>query len=149
MNCLMSGLIGIGLLGASISTMLVTKEQTDQLRQVLSPELASKYDTIVKERTLHYIQGLLIGMIIAYFVLGFVMKNPNRFYRISAFFGITLFTTALYYLLMPKSDYMLNHLKGSKENKAWLSVYKTMKYRYLIGFVLGALAAIPFANALC
>jgi uncharacterized membrane protein YfcA len=77
------------------------------------------------------------------------MKTTNRFYRISLFFGITLFTTALYYLLMPKSDYMLNHLKTEEENKAWLSVYKTMKYRYLIGFVLGALAAIPFATALC
>jgi len=40
-------------------------------------------------------------------------------------------------------------LKTEEENKAWLSVYKTMKYRYLIGFVLGALAAIPFATALC
>ena len=149
MNCFLSGLIGTGFLGASIATMLVTKEQTDQLRQVLNPELASKYDAIVKERTSHYIQGLLIGMIISYFVLGFVMKTPNRFHRISTLFAITLFTTALYYLLMPKSDYMLNHLKGTDENKAWLSVYKTMKYRYLIGFVLGALAAIPFANALC
>jgi len=149
MNCLLSGLIGTGLLGASISTMLVTKEQTDQLRKVLSPELASKYDTIVKERTSHYIQGLLIGMVVAYFILLYVMKTTNRFYRISLFFGITLFTTALYYLLMPKSDYMLNHLKTEEENKAWLSVYKTMKYRYLIGFVLGALAAIPFATALC
>lgn len=149
MNCFVSGLIGIGLLGASISTMLVTKEQTDQLRNTLSPELAAKYDTIVKERTTHYIQGLLLGMIISYFILLNVVKTTNRFHRISTFFAITLFTTALYYLLMPKSDYMLNHLKGTEENKAWLSVYKTMKYRYLIGFILGALAAIPFANALC
>ncbi len=148
MNCFVSGLFGVGLLGASIATNMATHEQTDKLRQVLSPELITKYDAIVKERTSHYIQGLILGMIIAYVIL-YHLKTTNRFHRISLFFGITLFTTALYYLLMPKSDYMLNHLKSEDENKAWLSVYKTMKFRYLIGFVLGALAAIPLGNALC
>ncbi len=148
MNCFISGLFGVGLLGASIATNMATHEQTDKLRQVLSPELITKYDAIVKERTSHYIQGLILGMIIAYVIL-YHLKTTNRFHRISLFFGITLFTTALYYLLMPKSDYMLNHLKSEDENKAWLSVYKTMKFRYLIGFVLGALAAIPLGNALC
>lgn len=144
---------------------MTTHEQTDQLRQVLSPELAAKYEAIVKERISHYIQGLILGMIIAYAVL-YHVRTTGRFHRISLFFGITLFTTALYYLLMPKSDYMLNHLKTSptsgaalrvnfvraktaEENAAWLSVYKTMKFRYLIGFVLGALAAIPLGNLLC
>ncbi len=148
MNCFVSGLIGTGFIGASILTMSATQEQTDSLRRVLSPQIAAKYDLIVKERTGHYIQGLLIGILIGYFIL-LKVSSSNRYHRISMFFGITLFVTALYYLLMPKSDYMLNHLKTPEENKAWLSVYKTMKYRYLIGFVLGALAAIPIGNALC
>jgi hypothetical protein len=148
MNCFTSGLIGIGFIGASTFTMLATKEQTETLRRKLSPELAAKYDAIVKERTTHYIQGLLIGMLLAYIIL-INSSITNRFHRVSLFFGITLFSTALYYLLMPKSDYMLNHLKTKEENQAWLSVYKTMKYRYLIGFVLGALAAIPLGNSLC
>lgn len=148
MNCFMSGIAGIGLLGASIATNMATHQETEKLRQILSPELAAKYDAIVKERTTHYIQGLLIGLILSYFILNRV-NITNRFHRISLFFGITLFTTALYYLLRPKSDYMLKHLKTAEENKAWLSVYKTMKYRYPIGFVLGAAAAIPLGNALC
>ncbi len=148
MNCFVSGLFGVGLLGASIATNLATHQETDKLRQILSPELAAKYEAIVKERTSHYIQGLILGIIIAYAVL-YNLRTTNRFHRISLFFGISLFTTALYYLLMPKSDYMLNHLKTEEENKAWLSVYKNMKFRYLIGFVLGAAAAIPLGNALC
>jgi uncharacterized membrane protein YfcA len=148
MNCFISGLFGVGLLGASIATNMTSKEQTDKLKSVLSPELAIKYDKIIKERTTHYIQGLLIGMLLAYIIL-LNYNITNRFHRISLFFGITLFSTALYYLLMPKSDYMLNHLKTKEENQAWLSVYKTMNYRYLIGFVLGALAAIPLGNVLC
>lgn len=148
MNCFVSGIIGLGFIGSSFLTMQATKEQTDSLRRVLKPELVEKYDKIVKERSAHYIQGLLIGILVSYLLLS-NSKIINRFHRMSLFFGITLFTTAIYYLLMPKSDYMLNHLKTPEENKAWLSVYKTMKYRYLIGFVLGALAAIPIGNALC
>jgi hypothetical protein len=52
-------------------------------------------------------------------------------------------------MLMPKSDYMLNHLKTSEENKKWLNVYNSMKSRYFIGFVLGILATIPLARTLC
>jgi hypothetical protein len=50
---------------------------------------------------------------------------------------------------MPKSDYMLNHLKTPEENRKWLQVYNTMKNRYYLGFLLGILAAIPLANVLC
>jgi hypothetical protein len=65
------------------------------------------------------------------------------------FTAVTLGIGVLYYLLMPKSDWMLLHLKTADENKAWLEVYKTMKQRYLIGMILGAAASVPFANALC
>ncbi len=67
----------------------------------------------------------------------------------SLFLAVTLLTTVMFYSLMPKSDYMLNHLKTEEENKAWLEVYKTMKQRYFVGLVVGALAAVPLANALC
>ena len=38
---------------------------------------------------------------------------------------------------------------SEEEIKAWLEVYKTMKYRYFIGFVFGLLSAIPLTNSLC
>ena len=50
---------------------------------------------------------------------------------------------------MPKSDYMLNHLTTQEENKAWLEVYKQMQQKYLIGFILGSLSAIPLSLILC
>jgi succinate dehydrogenase/fumarate reductase cytochrome b subunit len=58
-------------------------------------------------------------------------------------------TGVVFYFLMPKSDYMLNHLKTEEQNKAWLEVYKTMKQRYFLGFLFGALAAVPFAHSFC
>jgi hypothetical protein len=148
MNCYVSGILGTAMLAASISTMTVTKEQHDVLRKVLSDDLDKVYENIIAERRNHYIIGLVLGLALSYTVLKF-LKISNRFHRMSLFVLITLVTGGLFYSLMPKSDYMLNHLKTEEENKRWLEVYKTMKQRYLIGFIFGALAAVPLANALC
>jgi uncharacterized protein YacL len=148
MNCYLSGLLGLAMLGGSVATMTVSEEQHANLREVLSDELDKKYDAIVKERRNHYIIGLVLGIVLSYFVLQLVKIN-NRFHKMSLFLAVTLLTTVMFYSLMPKSDYMLNHLKTEEENKAWLEVYKTMKQRYFVGLLVGALAAVPLANALC
>ena len=148
MNCIAAGVLGVAMLGASVSTMSVSEEQHNMLRKTFSDELDEIYGNIVIERRNHYVQGLLLGALIAYFVL-LLVKVSNRFHKMSIFITITLMTGVVYYFLMPKSDYMLNHLKTPEQNKAWLEVYKTMKQRYFLGFVLGALAAVPLAYAMC
>lgn len=147
MNCYLSGMMGIGLLAGSGLTLSVDAQQHEKMKQVLSPELITTYENIVIERN-QYIQGLVIGLIIS-FIVFYNYKINNRFFKITAFLTITLTIAVVYYMLMPKSDYMLNHLKTEKENKVWLEIYKTMKFRYFMGFLLGALAAIPFANVMC
>ncbi len=148
MNCIISAVLGFALLGGSIMTLSVDEGQHEYLRSKFSGELAQVHENIVKERRNHYIQGLILGLLIAV-VISFKFTTVNRFYIIMMFTAVTMGFGALYYLSMPKSDYMLNHLKTADENKAWLKVYKTMKHRYLIGMILGAAAAVPFANALC
>lgn len=148
MNCFLSGVLGVAMLGGSLSTMTVSEEQHIKLREVLSDELDQIHEKIVIERRNQYIQGILLGTLLA-FVATSLMKLNNRFHKISLFVLVTLLTAVLYYSLMPKSDYMLNHLKTEEQNKAWLEVYKTMKQRYFLGLVLGGLAAVPFAYAMC
>ncbi len=148
MNCIAAGVLGIAMLGASVSTMSVSEEQHNMLRKTFSDELDEIYGNIVVERRNQYVQGILLGVLIAYFV-SLLVKVSNRFHKMSIFITITLMTAVVYYFLMPKSDYMLNHLKTPEQNKAWLEVYKTMKQRYFLGFVLGALAAVPLAYAMC
>jgi cytochrome bd-type quinol oxidase subunit 1 len=50
---------------------------------------------------------------------------------------------------MPKSDYMLRHLSTKEQQETWLDIYKTMKERYMIGFLLGVISSIPASFALC
>jgi hypothetical protein len=148
MNCYLSGIIGLGMLGATISTMSVSEEQNNILRQKFSEKLDEIYNKIVIERRNLYYQGLILGIIISFFSLKF-LGIKNRFHKITYFLAISIPISVMYYFLMPKTDYMLNHLKTTEENKAWLEVYKTMRQRYFLGFLFGSLSAIPIAYSLC
>ncbi len=147
-GCYLSAIIGFALLGGSFATLTVTTQQHDVLRRVLSPELDQIHTKIAVERRNLYIHGILFGVVLS-IVLLYCANIKNRYFKVSAFFAITLTTSVFYYMLMPKSDYMLNHLKTPAENKAWLYVYNTMKTRYLIGMLLGAAASLAFSFMLC
>ena len=71
------------------------------------------------------------------------------FHKVVVFIAITLIVCIVYYSVMPKSDYMLNHLKTKEQVDAWLDVYLTMKQRYMFGFILGILSSIPLGLSMC
>ena len=148
MNCLLFAILGLGLLGGSFAISTMTQEQHTKLRTLFSKELANKYDDIVKERRNHYIIGIVLGIIISFIVI----KNSNisnYLTRMAIFLSITLGSGIIIYMILPKSDYVLNHLKSPEENKKWLEVHQYMKNRYFIGFGLGILAALLFGNIIC
>ena len=148
MNCYISAILGLALLGGSLATLSVSEEQHNILRKVFSDELDKKYENIITERRNHYIIGLLIGFILSYITLN-IFHISNYFTRITLSLSIILGSAVIFYTVMPKSDYVLNYLKTPEENKKWLDMYKTMKTRYLIGLILGFLSAIPLSKLLC
>jgi uncharacterized protein YacL len=148
MDCYIFGLSGLALLGGSIATLTVSKEQHNILRNVFSDKLDKKYENISNERRNHYIIGLVMGIIISLIVVKNV-SIVNYFKRVMLFLTITFATAIIFYSIMPKSDYMLNYLKTPEEISKWLDVYKTMKTRYFMGFILGLLAAIPISHISC
>ncbi len=148
MNCYVSAVVGGGLLAGSAFTLTVSDDLRNQLKEKLSPELDVVYDNINAERRNQYIQGLILGFLLSVLFLNY-RKIGNRFYKIMTSVSITFLFAVLYYTLMPKSDYMLNHLKTEEQNKAWLEIYKTMKFRYFMGLLLGAVAIVPLANSMC
>ncbi len=150
MDCFESALLGIGLLGASVYTSFVPKEEVHMLKNMLSGDTLNAYKNINKERFTQYFQGLALGFLLVILINNFYGDMiTNSFHKTTLFLLIVMSVSLLYYMMMPKSDYMLNHITTEKENKAWLHVYKTMKNRYLVGFLLGALASIPLSNAYC
>ena len=61
--------------------------------------------------------------------------------------AITLTTNYLYYILAPKTTYMIQHLDNREQNEAWLHIYRTMQVKYHTGLVLGIVAIMIFAYA--
>jgi hypothetical protein len=148
MNCYVSAIIGIGMMIASFSTMSISKKQTDIFKKVLSTTQINIYDKIIHERRNQYFQGLILGLFLSYIISKFIKIN-DKYFHIVFSLAITVITSVIYYSLMKKKDYMLNHLKTVDENKAWLKIYRKMRHTYLLGFIIGSLSSLPISYALC
>jgi hypothetical protein len=148
-SCTTWTLIGLAMIGATFSTMSVSESQNQRLTAQLSPELASIYEDIVEERRDLYMQGLLLGILIAITLVKSHAFTNNHTHKLAFFVAVTTIISVVYYMLMPKTHYMLDYLKTPAQTQAWLSMYKTMQRRYFWGFVLGTLSAIPIAYAYC
>ncbi len=148
MSCHIFAILGIGLLAATYSTMTVSTHEHNKLSRLLDPQRAKVYSQIIQERSRLYIQGILIGLVVAA-VVQLQMQFKNNFHKTCTILGITLAFSVIYYILMPKSKYMLDYLKSPQEVKAWLNMYNTMKTRYLIGFLMGGFGALLLAKSMC
>ena len=151
MSCYITCLLGAGLLGGTLSTMLFKRtDKSKELERSLEKNQIPVYRNIVKERRLHYLQGTLLGVILASVYLmgtGGLFKSLTKGFNACAFTLIALGTTYLYYSLMPKSDYLLHHLKGEQVTH-WLNHYVEMKRNYLLGFLVSGLAYVLIAYAI-
>ncbi len=117
-----------------------------QYKETLSVELRQRYDRITRERRTISYQGYLLGLVLSLFLVLY-----NRQYKGSALVCTVMSTCFLtnyfYYMLHPKTDWMLNHMGAPEEIQAWLQMYREMQYNYHAGFVLGIVAVGVFAFA--
>jgi len=116
----------------------------NQYKQQLSGDLQKKYDAISKERMAISIQGYILGVFISLFLIFYRVINTSLVCTVMATCFITNY---FYYMLHPKSDWMLNHMGTPEEINAWLQMYREMQYNYHSGLVLGILAVGVFAFA--
>lgn len=117
----------------------------------LSPENQQRYAVITQERRGIYFMGLLLGFILAMILMVTCRKyfSGSRGGLLCMIAAVTFSVNYFYYILSPKRDWMVLHLKSGEETEAWLNVYRTMQYNYHIGLVLGILAVVAFGNAFC
>ena len=150
MSCVSYCLFGAALLGSSILTMLSSKTSPvfKKFKNVLDDNQQQVYKSIINERTTIYVQSLLLGIILALLVT-INLNKVEKYSRVCLFVVIALGTNYLGYTLYPKSTYMLEHLKTTEQNKAWLAIYKEMKLRCALGFVLGIFGYLLLARGFC
>jgi len=139
-----------------IISMIYTNGFTDQCRVIreykaqLPLALQKRYETITRERLAIYYYGYVLGFLLSLFVLGVLLQQKQKipiWGMVCIVVSVSFMTNYFYYILSPKSDWMLNHIQNEEQSKAWLVIYRRMQLFYHTGLLLGILAVAFFVLA--
>jgi uncharacterized membrane protein len=122
----------------------------------LPSNLQNLYEKLSAER-LHinyygYTLGLVLSLIIILYNYNLTKNNKLQLSKtntslVCLVIVVSFFTNYFYYILSPKSTYMLDHINSPEQTKAWLAMYREMQYNYHMGFVIGVVAVGVLAYA--
>ena len=148
-ECMSYCLIGSAFVGSMILTMLASKKSKrfNDFMLLLDEEQKQIYRSVIDERMSIYIQGMVLGIAVA-IILVFNSKVSNSV-KICMFITIALGINYFYYILSPKSTYMLEHVSSVEQTVAWLGIYKEMKLRCHIGAIMGIIGYILIGRGMC
>ena len=144
-SCAVSAVFLIGMIymmyATSVNGIVKNYQNTLTPEQVDKMEVIPAIKKIVTERSRNYYFGFFLGLILA--ILFIVYNNQVRQVPFSAMplvcivVAISFLTSYFYYVLSPKTTYMLDHLKTPEETKAWVKMYRGMQLYYHGGLALG------------
>ena len=151
MTCSGTCFIAFVFLIANIYTILSCTSNS-KLKQdfidVLNEDQKIIYKNIIIERRNIYYFGYILGLIISLIVVILNKKlfkiRLNNISLVCLVGSITFITNYLFYILYPKSDYMLLHLNDKKQIGEWLNIYKKMQFKFHLGFIFGIIAVMIF-----
>ena len=126
-------------------------EIVKRYKENMPVELQKRYEKIAMERmTISYYGyglGLLFSLLIIFYNVKIKTNRMNTFAMVCTVIATCFLTNYFYYILSPKSDWMLNHTTNQEQVKAWLIMYREMSYNYHAGLALGIIAVGIFAFA--
>lgn len=141
-SCMISAIFIIGMI--YFYNMTNKSEIVKQYKDTLPMHLRNKYDEISEERKKIGFQGYGLGILISLFIIFYNLKIKGQrlgtFPLVCTVVATAFITNYFYYILSPKSDWMINHLKDEAEIKAWLVMYREMQFNYHMGLVFGIIA---------
>ena len=127
-----------------------------QFKNTLTQEQQVLYEKIITERKNIYYGGFVLGIILSFIALYFgnkiLFSSNNKsasIPKICMIASITFVTNYLFYILYPKTDYMLLHLNDKTQIQGWLAIYKKMQFKFHLGFILGIIAVTIYAYGFC
>lgn len=131
-----------------------SKSQTIQKYEAQLPRnLQEIYRKIQRERLHIYYYGYSLGFILSLIIIIYNYQNNSSKSKISTthmvciVISTSFITNYFYYMLSPKTTWMLDHIKTPEQTKAWLEMYKSMQKYYHTGLVLGIIAVAFLAVA--
>ena len=149
MSCNFNCLIGYGLIGSMLATSFVPKNTGvfQRFNDSLNKKQKYIYSSIVNERFSIFSKAVLFGTILGLFTM-FIFKKKNKLLNGCKLAIVSISAIYILYNIHPKSDYMLNHLTSTEQNKLWLETYKEMKMRSHLGIVMGIIGYLVIGCSL-
>ena len=148
-SCMISTMFIVGMI--YFYNMTNKSEIVKQYKESLPSDLQKRYENISEERRRISIYGYILGLILSLFVVFYNIKikgyKMQTFSLVCIVMATCFVTNYFYYMLSPKSDWMLNHVTNQQQTRAWLLMYREMSYNYHLGLVLGIVAVGVLAFA--
>ena len=151
-------MIAVVFLVANIYTIISCTDDNykKEFKSLLTNEQKNIYEKIINERKTIYYSGYILGIVLSILIIYFgkYINLPDRKSKFSNMYyvclvgAVTFITNYLYYILYPKTDYMLLHLNDKTQIQGWLNIYKTMQFKFHLGFVFGIIAIMIFSSSL-
>jgi uncharacterized membrane protein YkgB len=117
----------------------------------LPSNLKERYEKITKERLRIYFYGYILGFILSFIIIMYNYSSKRHILTntslICLVIAVSFFTNYFYYILSPKTDWMLNHINTREQTKAWLIMYRSMQVNYHLGLIIGIVAVGVLAFA--
>jgi len=136
---MISGVFIIGMI--YFYNMTDKSEIVKHYKDKLTIPLQKRYEKITEERKRISYYGYGLGLILSLFIIFYNTKmrgyKMNTFSLVCMVMAVCFLANYFYYILSPKSDWMLNHTSNQEEVKAWLQMYREMSYNYHMGLLLG------------
>ena len=117
-----------------------------QYKATLPLDLQQRYENITAERRSISYHGYMLGLLFSMVIL-YTSRKMNNASLVCTVMATCFLTNYFYYMLSPKSDWMLNHTTHQDQVHAWLIMYRHMSYHYHLGIVFGILAVGMLAFA--
>jgi len=140
-SCMISAVFIIGMI--YFYNMTDKSKIVKHYKETLPTDLQKRYENISKERMkisyYGYALGLLLSLLIIFYNLKIKGSKLNTSSLVCTVMATCFLTNYFYYILSPKTDWMLNHINSSEQTKAWLQMYREMSYNYHSGLALGIL----------
>jgi len=146
-------MIAVALIIAMIYFQNATSKSkiVQEYKKQLPSNLQNLYEKISAERLRLNYYGYALGLILSLIIILYnYTSKRNKLTNTSLVclvIVVSFLTNYFYYILSPKSTYMLDHINSPEQTKAWLAMYREMQYNYHLGFVIGVVAVGVLAFA--
>lgn len=141
LSCSISAIFIIGMI--YFYNMTDKSKIVKHYKEKLPRDLQNLYDKLSRERLMISYQGYVLGFIISLFIIlynyFYKIRKLNTLSMVCIVLATSFLTNYFYYIIHPKSDWMLNHINNPEQTKAWLEMYREMQFNYHMGLVIGIL----------